>query len=77
MGILRAVTSDKLQETRWRRAQSVLKYATMIAVMAAMLLAMSIYVKRALCGRWRQVGDVFGSGRQFEYSGPSQTTVSN
>ena len=77
MGILRAVTSDKLQVTRGRRAQSVLEDATMIAVMAAMLLAMSIYVKRALCGRWRQVGDVFGSGRQFEYSGPSQTTVSN
>ena len=71
MGILRAATSDKLQVTR---GQSILEYAVCMAVIAAMLLGMAVYVKRALCGRWRQVGDVFGSGRQFE---PGTTVVSN
>ena len=41
-------------------------------MMIAAVLGMSIYVKRALEGRWRQVGDTFGHGRQYE---PGVTTV--
>ena len=48
------------------RGQSIVEYAVLVAVVVAMLLSMAIYVKRALCGRWRQTGDVFGYGRQFE-----------
>lgn len=57
-----------------RRAQSTIEYAAWMAVVAAMLMAMSIYTVRALCGRWRQVGDTFGYGRQFE---PGNTVVTN
>ncbi len=56
------------------RGQSVFEYAVCVAVIAAMLLGMAVYVKRGLCGRWRQVGDVFGYGRQFE---PDKTVVSS
>lgn len=43
-----------------------LEYAVLIAVTAAALIGMSIYIKRALCGKWRDAGDVFGYGRQYE-----------
>lgn len=48
------------------RGQSMIEYAVLIAVTAAALLGMSIYTKRALSGKWRAVGDTFGSGRQYE-----------
>ena len=59
---------------RRARGQSVIEYAACVAVLAAMLLMMAVYVKRALCGRWRQVGDVFGYGKQFE---PGKTSAQN
>ena len=43
-----------------------LEYALLIAVVAAVLVGMGVYTKRALCGRWRQVGDSFGYGRQYQ-----------
>lgn len=45
-----------------------------MAVLIAALIGLSVYVMRALCGRWRQVGDTFGHGRQFE---PGATTIQN
>ena len=44
----------------------ILEYSVLIAIVVAALLCMQIYVKRAICGRWRQAADVFGSGRQYE-----------
>ena len=55
------------------RGQSVIEYAVLIAVAVAALVGMSVYTKRALMGKWRTVGDTFGSGRQYE---PGVTTVS-
>lgn len=53
--------------TRPRQAgEFSVEYATLVVVVAAALVGMSIYVKRALQGRWRAVGDVFGQGRQYE-----------
>jgi|GEM_PF-2272135 len=43
-----------------------IEYAALMAIVAAMLMGMSVYSMRALCGRWRQVGDTFGYGRQYE-----------
>jgi hypothetical protein len=40
----------------------------LIAVMVAALIGMSVYTERALAGKWRQVGDTFGYGRQYEAS---------
>ena len=42
-----------------------LEYATLIVIVAAAMIGMAIYVKRALSGRWRAVGDAFGYGKQY------------
>ena len=42
------------------------EYVVLIVVVVATLLGMAVYTMRALCGRWRDVGDAFGHGRQFE-----------
>jgi len=57
-----------------RKGQTALEYAVVIAVVVAALVGMSVYVKRAMSGKWRQVGDTFGYGRQFE---PGKTAVSS
>ncbi len=62
-----------LSPVTWRRGQSALEYAALAAIVAAALVGMSVYTKRALMGKWRTVGDAFGSGRQFE---PARTVVS-
>jgi Flp pilus assembly pilin Flp len=38
----------------------------LVAVVAAALIGMAVYLKRGLCGRFRSVGDAFGSGRQYQ-----------
>ena len=43
-----------------------IEHAVVVAVVIAAVLGMSIYVKRALSGRWRDAGDTFGHGRQYE-----------
>lgn len=56
-----------------RRGSFSIEYAVLIAIVIAAVLGMSVYTKRALSGRWREVGDVFGHGRQYE---PGVTSVS-
>ena len=74
------MTADNLRESAyWNRrpsasqGQFAIEYAVVVAVVVAALLSMAVYVKRALSGRWRQTGDVFGHGRQYE---PGVTTIS-
>lgn len=43
-----------------------IEYMFLIAIIVAALIGMSIYTKRSFCGKWRQVGDSFGFGRQYE-----------
>ena len=43
-----------------------LEYAVLVAVVVAALIGMSIYMKRALQGKWRAVGDTFGHGKQYK-----------
>lgn len=54
------------------RGFSMIEYALIIAVAVAALVGMSVYLKRALSGKWRQSMDSFGSGRQYE---PGVTVV--
>jgi Flp pilus assembly pilin Flp len=54
------------------RGQHAIESAVLIAVVGAALVAMAFYVKRALNSKWRQVGDTFGQGRQYE---PGVTAV--
>lgn len=49
-----------------RRGSLSLEYAALIAIMVAALVGMAVYFKRALSGRWRAVGDVFGYGKQYQ-----------
>ena len=47
------------------------EYSVLIAVVVAALVGLSVYMMRSVSGRWRQVGDTFGYGRQYE---PGVTT---
>lgn len=49
-----------------------MEYAVLVVVAVAALIVMAPYLKRALGGKWRQGGDSFGYGRQYE---PGCTTV--
>lgn len=55
-----------------RRGIFAIEYVVLIVMVVATLLGMTIYTMRALCGRWRDVGDAFGHGRQYE---PGVTVV--
>lgn len=55
-----------------RRATTALEYSVVIAVLVAALLGVQIYIKRAVCARWKESGDVFGFGRQFS---PTKTNI--
>lgn len=48
-----------------RRGGFSMEYAVMVVVIVGACLGMSMYVQRALAGRWRGVGDAFGHGRQY------------
>ena len=43
-----------------------IEYAFLIVIIVVALIGMSVYLKRALCGKWREMGDTFGYGRQYE-----------
>lgn len=59
-----------------QKAMAITEYSLLIAIVVAALLGMQFYLKRAVCGHWRESGDVFGFGRQYEYR-VNQTDVSN
>ncbi len=48
------------------RGSLMLEHAALIAITAAALVGMAVYLKRAINSKYREVGDVFGQGRQFE-----------
>lgn len=43
-----------------------IEYAFLIAIVVAAVIGMSFYIRRAFCGKWREAGDMFGQGRQFD-----------
>lgn len=61
----------------FRKGQSrgflAIEYSMLIAIVAACLVIMAVYLKRGIMGKWRQSGDTFGQGRQFD---PKTTTIS-
>lgn len=42
-----------------------MEYVALITIVAAALMSMNIYVKRSVCGRWRDSADSFSNGRQY------------
>jgi Flp pilus assembly pilin Flp len=57
---------------RGKHGLSVFEYSILIAVLALALLAMQNYLRRAISQKWRDAGDSFGVGRQYE---PGVTTL--
>lgn len=49
-----------------KKGSMALEYSVTIAIIIAALLGMQVYFKRAICSRWKDSGDVFGFGRQYE-----------
>jgi len=49
-----------------KRAQISVEYAFLILVIVVALIGMAVYLKRAVSGKMREVGDTFGHGRQYE-----------
>lgn len=60
---------------RQSKAQSFIEYAVLIAVAAAALIAMRVYLVRAVQEKYRQSADVFGQGEQYA-RGVTQVTES-
>jgi len=52
-----------------------LEYGVLIAVIIAALLSMQVFLRRAICFKWRESADAFGDGRQYETDGSKATTV--
>lgn len=57
------------------RGQGITEYTVLIAVLIAALIGMMSYTQRSLMGKWREAGDTFGAGRQYEPGVTSVTTV--
>jgi Flp pilus assembly pilin Flp len=50
---------------RRKKAFSILEYTLVIAAVAAAIIAMQVYFKRAVCGKFKGAIDVYGGGRQY------------
>jgi Flp pilus assembly pilin Flp len=59
---------------RRRGGFAMAEYAAFIGIIVAALISMAVYMKRAMMGRYKEVGDAFGHGRQFQ---PGVTTDAN
>lgn len=59
------------------RAQSTLEYAVIIAVIVGALIAMQVYIKRGIQGRFREASDQIGEQFSPDTSTYNYTTTSN
>lgn len=55
------------------RAQSFVEYAVLIALIAAVIVGMKVFMVRAVQEKFRQSADIFGQGEQYE-KGLTQVT---
>jgi len=62
------------------KGQSTLEYAVLIAIIVGALVAMQVYIKRGLQGRWRQatddIGEQFSPGITTGHIGTNSTVAS-
>ena len=49
------------------KGQAVIEFTVLILFVVFALVIMQKYAARSLAGRWKTVGDSFGSGRQYSY----------
>jgi len=52
------------------KAISLVEYCAIIGIVVGAFVGIQLYLKRAICGHWRQTADVFGFGRQAQASDP-------
>jgi Flp pilus assembly pilin Flp len=67
VGSRSSASRDTMMHKKASRGALSIEYAVMIVVAVAALVAMSIYLTRAISGRMKASGDVFGGGRQYQY----------
>jgi len=48
-----------------RKAQNIVEYAMLIGIVVAALIAMSVYFRNSVAGKWRESADTFGHGRLY------------
>ena len=51
---------------RINKGQSILVYAVLIAVISLGMIVIFKYIRYAVQGKYRQAGDAFGQGKQYE-----------
>ena len=51
---------------RKKKGASTLEYSMMIIAIIACMLVMQKYIFRSMGGRWKNIGDTFGFGRQYD-----------
>jgi len=45
---------------------SIADYSILIFAVVLALIIMGVYLKRGICGKWKEAVDVFGHGRQYQ-----------
>lgn len=58
-----------MRKKKYSQAMSTVEYTLLVAVIVAALVGIQIYLKRSVADRFRQAGDTFGFGRQFQSPG--------
>ena len=52
------------------KAMSVIEYSIIWVTIVAVFIGIGIYLKRAICGNWRETADTFGFGRVYDSPTP-------
>ena len=55
-----------IRKQKSKRGVFTVEFMVLIVIIVLALLAMQLYLKRSVNGRFRSAGDSFGQGRQYE-----------
>jgi len=53
------------KKIRLTRANAVIDYTLLIIAIASTLLIMGTFLRRGISGKWKDMADVYGKGRQY------------
>lgn len=56
-------------KSRWKKAAATVEYIALIIFVIGALVFFSRYILRGIWGKWRQTGDAFSHGRQYDPRG--------
>ncbi len=60
-----------------KKSQAILGYVLVVAIVIGAIVAMFIYVRRGLQGRYKEAADVFGQEEQYEPGVTEEKTESD